>query len=31
VERAAAWMLGPDLGWLACAALLKAEIVRRNA
>jgi translocator protein len=31
VDRAAAWMLTPYLGWLAFATVLNAEIVRRNA
>lgn len=30
VDRAAAWLFAPYLGWLAFATLLNAEIVRRN-
>jgi tryptophan-rich sensory protein len=30
VDRPAAWMLAPYLGWLAFATVLNAEIVRRN-
>ena len=30
VDRPAAWMMTPYLGWLAFAGLLNAEIVRRN-
>lgn len=30
VDRVAAWMLAPYLGWLAFATVLNAEIVRRN-
>jgi translocator protein len=30
VDRAAAWLVAPYLGWAAFAAVLNAEIVRRN-